>query len=82
MNNDEIRSQLLAQKAELANRVDRIHQHARDPLEADSSEDLWSLTMNVGAGDSRPHFVNRDPFLAQARHKAPPIEEAGQFVCH
>lgn len=43
MNNDEIRSQLLAQKAELATRVDRIHQHARDPLEADSSEQAAQL---------------------------------------
>ena len=43
MNNDEIRSLLVAQKAELASRVDRIHQHARDPLEADSSEQAAQL---------------------------------------
>ena len=34
----EIRQRLLAEKAELEKRVNRIHEHARDPLEADSSE--------------------------------------------
>ena len=34
----EIRQRLLAEKAELEKRVNQIHEHARDPLEADSSE--------------------------------------------
>lgn len=37
-NTDKARERLLADKAELAKRVDRIHEHARDPLEADSGE--------------------------------------------
>ena len=35
---DEIRKKLLAEKAELTNRVSTIHQHAKNPLEADSAE--------------------------------------------
>ncbi len=38
-----IREQLLAAKAELQNRIDRIHAHARDPLEADSAEQAAQL---------------------------------------
>jgi RNA polymerase-binding protein DksA len=38
MNRAKIRERLLAEKAELRKRVDRIHEHARDPLEADSAE--------------------------------------------
>ncbi len=34
----DIRQRLLAEKAELEKRVNRIHEHARNPLEADSSE--------------------------------------------
>ena len=35
---DEIREKLLAEKAELTKRVSTIHQHAKDPLDADSAE--------------------------------------------
>lgn len=40
---ESFRSLLLQKKAELAQRVDRIHEHARDPLEADSSEQAAQL---------------------------------------
>ena len=39
----EIREFLLQHKAELEKRVRRIHEHARDPLEADSSEQAAQL---------------------------------------
>jgi RNA polymerase-binding protein DksA len=39
----EIRNRLLAEKAELEKRVNRIHEHARDPLEADSAEQAAQL---------------------------------------
>ena len=35
---EEIRARLMQEKRELTKRVDRIHAHAREPLEADSSE--------------------------------------------
>lgn len=38
-----IRELLLREKAELENRVERIHNHARDPLNADSSEQAAEL---------------------------------------
>lgn len=40
---DEIRASLLKYKAELQNRVSRIHEHARDPLEQDSAEQAAQL---------------------------------------
>ena len=43
MKDEETRKRLMAAKAELARRVDRIHEHARDPLEADSSEQAAQL---------------------------------------
>ncbi len=39
----QIRQRLMAKKQELTKRVDRIHEHARDPLEADSSEQAAQL---------------------------------------
>jgi len=39
----ETRQVLLQHKAELEKRVKRIHEHARDPLEADSSEQAAQL---------------------------------------
>ncbi len=41
---DKIREQLLATQAELKKRVNRIHDHARNPLNADSSEQAAELT--------------------------------------
>lgn len=38
-----IRKRLMEHKAELSQRVDRIHEHARNPLEADSSEQAAQL---------------------------------------
>jgi RNA polymerase-binding transcription factor DksA len=44
---EQVRARLMAAKAaakaELLRRVDRIHEHARDPLEADSSEQAAQL---------------------------------------
>jgi DnaK suppressor protein len=40
---DQIREKLLAQKSELTKRVDRIHEHARDPLDSDSAEQAAQL---------------------------------------
>ena len=40
---DQIRKTLLKEKAVLEKRVDTIHEHARDPLEADSSEQAAQL---------------------------------------
>ena len=40
---DKIREKLLAEKAELLKRVDRIHDRARDPLNADSAEQAAEL---------------------------------------
>jgi len=40
---DRIRKLLLKNKAELEKRVNRIHSHARDPLEADSGEQAAQL---------------------------------------
>ena len=40
---DETRELLLQHKAELEKRVNRIHEHARNPLEADSSEQAAQL---------------------------------------
>jgi RNA polymerase-binding protein DksA len=40
---DEIRARLLSVKAELQSRIDRIHDHARDPLNADSAEQAAEL---------------------------------------
>ena len=37
---DKIREQLLTNQAELKKRVDRIHDHARNPLNADSAEQV------------------------------------------
>ncbi|MGI9343737.1 MAG: TraR/DksA family transcriptional regulator [Gammaproteobacteria bacterium] len=42
-NTDEIREKLLAAKASLQKRVDRIHDHARNPLNADSAEQAAEL---------------------------------------
>jgi len=41
---DKIREQLLANQAELKKRVNRIHDHARNPLDADSAEQASELT--------------------------------------
>ena len=38
-----IRDQLMSEKDELKKRVDRIHDHARDPLEQDSAEQAAQL---------------------------------------
>lgn len=38
-----VRERLLAAKAELQERIDRIHETARDPLEADSAEQAAQL---------------------------------------
>lgn len=40
---DKIREQLLTVKAELQKRIDRIHDRARDPLNADSAEQAAEL---------------------------------------
>jgi DnaK suppressor protein len=40
---EEIRSRLLAHKADLQTRVTTIHEHARDPLEQDSAEQAAQL---------------------------------------
>lgn len=40
---DQYRERLQTAKAELSARVSRIHKHARDPLEADSSEQAAQL---------------------------------------
>lgn len=40
---DRIRDNLLAVKADLQKRIDRIHDHARDPLNADSAEQAAEL---------------------------------------
>jgi len=42
-NDAEIRELLMQHKAELEKRVNRIHEHARNPLEADSSEQAAQL---------------------------------------
>lgn len=42
-NQAQVRERLMAAKSELSRRVDRIHEHARDPLEADSSEQAAQL---------------------------------------
>jgi len=42
-NEAQVRARLMAAKAELSSRVDRIHEHARNPLEADSSEQAAQL---------------------------------------
>ena len=39
----EMAAQLREEKSELENRVNRIHEHARDPLESDSSEQAAQL---------------------------------------
>ena len=41
--NERVREKLLAFKAELQKRIDRIHNHARDPLNADSAEQAAEL---------------------------------------
>ena len=43
MDQQKIRQQLLETKAELEKRVNKIHDHARNPLEADSSEQAAQL---------------------------------------
>lgn len=43
LNTDQIRERLLAAKADLQQRIDRIHDHARDPLNADSAEQAAEL---------------------------------------
>jgi RNA polymerase-binding protein DksA len=40
---EQVREKLLAVKAELQKRIDRIHDHARDPLNADSAEQAAEL---------------------------------------
>lgn len=40
---EQIRAQLVTQKRELEARVNRIHEHAREPLDADSSEQAAQL---------------------------------------
>jgi len=40
---EEIRTRLLAHKADLQKRVTTIHEHARDPLEQDSAEQAAQL---------------------------------------
>jgi DnaK suppressor protein len=40
---DKISEKLLRQKAEFEKRVNRIHEHARDPLESDSAEQAAQL---------------------------------------
>lgn len=40
---ERLREKLTAHKRELEKRVDRIHEHAREPLEADSSEQAAQL---------------------------------------
>lgn len=41
--NEKIRATLLAEKTELQKRIDRIHDHARKPLNADSAEQAAEL---------------------------------------
>lgn len=43
MDQEKIKQQLFAAKAELEKRVSKIHDHARNPLEADSSEQAAQL---------------------------------------
>jgi RNA polymerase-binding protein DksA len=43
INTDEIRARLLSVKADLQRRIDRIHDHARNPLNADSAEQAAEL---------------------------------------
>ena len=43
MNQEKLKQQLLEAKAELEKRVTTIHDHARNPLEADSSEQAAQL---------------------------------------
>jgi len=40
---EQVREKLLAIKAELQKRIDRIHDHARNPLNADSAEQAAEL---------------------------------------
>lgn len=40
---DTIRERLISQKRDLEMRISRIHEHAREPLEADSSEQAAQL---------------------------------------
>lgn len=40
---EQIRAKLVTHKRELETRVNRIHQHAREPLDADSSEQAAQL---------------------------------------
>ena len=40
---EEIRQKLMDEKAELAKRIDKIHEHARNPLDADSAEQAAQL---------------------------------------
>ena len=40
---EQIRERLMQEKRDLEKRVDKIHAHARDPLEADSSEQAAQL---------------------------------------
>ncbi len=41
--NDKVRARLLTAKADLQKRIDRIHDHARNPLNADSAEQAAEL---------------------------------------
>ena len=40
---EQVREKLIAVKADLQKRIDRIHDHARDPLNADSAEQAAEL---------------------------------------
>lgn len=40
---EQLRAKLVTQKRELETRVNRIHEHAREPLDADSSEQAAQL---------------------------------------
>ena len=44
IDSDKFRTLLLATQEELQKRVDRIHDHARKPLNADSAEQAAELT--------------------------------------
>lgn len=75
---DRIREKLLAAKVELQGRVDRIHDHARNPLNADSAEQAAELGNVQVVSALETEAVHE---LAEIDHALQRLEAGNYGVC-
>ena len=78
MEHEKIRQQLLAAKQELEKRVTRIHDHARRPLNADSSEQAAELGNVAVVSALESEAVEELADIDAALHR---IEDGSYGIC-